>query len=418
MNSTYSSLPAEGQPITVAANGKLIVPERPIILFIEGDGIGPEIMRAAMTVWEAAVTEAYSGSRSVQWKEAYAGAKANEIYGGQVRLPSETIEAIRKYRVAVKGPLTTPIATGINSLNVALRQALDLYVCLRPFHWFKGVPTPLKHPEWTNMVVFRENTEDIYAGIEWRAGTPEVTRLIEFLSSQMGVKKICFPQTTGIGIKPVSKEASQRLIRAAIRYAYANHMPTVTLIHKGNIMKFTEGAFRNWGCELVRNELKDIAVLSEDCGGKKIKGKILVNDFLADAFFQQILMRPKDFSVIATLNLNGDYLSDALAACVGGIGLAPGANINFESQVALFEATHGTAPKYAGQDKVNPSSLILSGEMMFRHIGWLEAADVILRGIKRTLENRTVTYDLHRLMKGARLLSCTQFTEAVVSNMQ
>jgi isocitrate dehydrogenase len=410
-------VPAKGKPVSVGSDGKLNVPDEPILLFIEGDGIGPDIMRAAMTVWNAAVEEAYAGKRRVQWMEIYAGEKANAVYGEPVWLPPETLDAIRQYSVAIKGPLTTPIGGGISSLNVALRQKLDLFVCLRPVRWFKGVPSPVKHPEWTDMVVFRENTEDIYAGIEWAAGTPEAKQVVRFLQQEMGVRKIRFPETSGIGIKPVSREGSERLIRAAIRYAAANRRPSVTLVHKGNIMKFTEGAFKQWGYELVRSELGDVAAVSEDCGGKAPAGKVLVKDVLADAFFQQILTRPRDYSVVATLNLNGDYLSDALAACVGGIGIAPGANINYDSGIAVFEATHGTAPKYASQDKVNPGSLILSGEMMFRYLGWDEAADRIIRGMERTIEAKTVTYDLERLMEGAKLLSCGDFGRAVARNL-
>ncbi len=410
-------VPSQGRPVTVGPDGKLEVPDEPVLLFIEGDGIGPDIMRAAMGVWQAAVEKAYGGKRRVHWMEIYAGEKANAVYGEPVWLPPETLEAIRTYRVAVKGPLTTPVGGGISSLNVALRQQLDLYVCLRPVRWFAGVPSPVKHPEWTDMVVFRENTEDIYAGIEWAADTPEARKVIRFLQEDMGVRKIRFPGTSGIGIKPVSREGTERLVRAALRYAIANGRPTVTLVHKGNIMKFTEGAFKQWGYELVRREFGDVAALAEDCGGRRQPGKILVNNALADAFFQQILTRPREYSVVATLNLNGDYLSDALAACVGGIGIAPGANINYDAGTAVFEATHGTAPKYANQDKVNPGSLILSGEMMFRYLGWKEAADRIIRGMERTLEARTVTYDLERLMEGARLLSCSEFGRAVAHNL-
>jgi len=417
MNFQKILVPDKGQAITTDSKGMLVVPDQPAILFIEGDGIGPDIMRAAMTVWNTAVQKAYHGKRCIHWVEIYAGEKANSVYGEPVWLPSETVEAIRQYHVAIKGPLTTPVGGGISSLNVALRQALDLYVCLRPVRWFSGVPSPLKHPEWTDMVVFRENTEDIYAGIEWPSGSSEVKKVIHFLRHEMGVNKIRFPDTSGIGIKPVSRQGSERLIRAAIRYALANHLPTVTLVHKGNIMKFTEGAFKKWGYELVRNEMSDVAVVAEDCGGKAPQGTVLVNDVLADAFFQQILTRPRNFSVIATLNLNGDYLSDALAACVGGIGIAPGANINFESRTAIFEATHGTAPRYAGQDKVNPGSLILSGAMMFRYIKWTEASDLIIRGMERTIQARTVTYDFERLMEDAVIFSCSEFGNAVARNM-
>ncbi len=417
MSDSHISVPGDGCPIEFDAKTGFSTPDNPVILFIEGDGIGPDITRSAMTVWNAAVEKAYAGKRKIRWTEIYAGEKANCVYGSPVWLPPETVEAIRKFRIAIKGPLTTPVGGGITSLNVALRQALDLYVCLRPVRWFKGVPSPLKHPEKTDMVVFRENTEDCYAGIEWQAGSPESQKVIRFLSDEMGVTKIRFPGSTGIGIKPVSKEGSERLIRAAIRYAVASGRPVVTLVHKGNIMKFTEGAFKQWGYDLVRDEFKDVAVNAEDCGGKSVQGKVLVNNALADSFFQQILTRPEEYSVVATLNLNGDYLSDALAACVGGIGIAPGANINYDTGLAVFEATHGTAPKYAGQDKVNPGSLILSGEMMFRHIGWNEAADMIIRGMERSIASRVVTYDFGRMMHAANVLSCSEFGNAVARNM-
>jgi isocitrate dehydrogenase len=407
-------IPPQGQPVTVGPDGRLQVPDRPVILFIEGDGIGPDITRAALTVWNAAVEAAYGGRRKVCWTEVYAGEKATRLYGPDVWLPLETLEAIERYRVAIKGPLTTPVGGGIRSLNVTLRQVLDLYVCLRPVRWFPGVPSPVKHPEWTDMVVFRENTEDIYAGIEWAAESDKARQVIAFLREQMGVKAIRFPETSGIGIKPVSREGTERLVRAAVRYALATGRPTVTLVHKGNIMKHTEGAFQKWGYDLVRREFADAAVAAPDlAGAPRPAGKLLVNDVLADAFFQQILLRPKEYSVIATLNLNGDYLSDALAACVGGIGIAPGANINYDTGVAVFEATHGTAPKYAGQDKVNPGSLILSGEMLFRHLGWTEAADRILKGMEGAIGARTVTYDFARLMTGATEVSCSAFGREV-----
>ncbi|NLB60773.1 MAG: NADP-dependent isocitrate dehydrogenase [Lentisphaerae bacterium] len=404
-----------GTLIRRGADGQLCVPPDPSILFIEGDGIGPDIMRAARLVWDAAVHKAYGGRRRVHWQEVYAGEKAHQIHG--VWLPPETVAAIRRHIVAIKGPLTTPVGGGFSSLNVALRQQLDLYVCLRPVRWFPGVPSPVRHPEWTDMVVFRENTEDIYAGIEWPAGSEAAQKLIRFLEQDLGVTQLRFPGSSGLGIKPISREGSERLIRAAINYAVSEGRPSVTLVHKGNIMKFTEGAFKQWGYDLVRRELSAVAVVAEDCGGRAPPGKVLVNDVLADAFFQQILTRPREYAVVATMNLNGDYLSDALAACVGGIGLAPGANINYDSGLALFEATHGTAPKYAGQDKVNPSSLILSGEMLFRYLGWREAADSIMRGMERTLAAKTVTYDLERLMEGATLLSCSEFGSAVARNL-
>jgi isocitrate dehydrogenase len=417
MTSEKIKMPTEGERIGMGKDGRLHVPDQPIIPFIEGDGTGPDITRAAMIVWNAAVRLAYGGRRSVAWLEVYAGEKANRVYGQDIWLPPETVATIRDYLVAIKGPLTTPVGGGIRSINVALRQELDLYVCQRPVRWFKGVPSPVRQPELTDMVVFRENTEDIYAGIEWAAETPEARKLIAFLQEQMHVTKIRFPATSGIGIKPVSREGSERLIRAAVSYAAANHRPSVTLVHKGNIMKYTEGAFKTWGYELVRRELGDIAVVAEDCNWTPPPGKVLVKDVIADAFFQQILTRPQEYSVVATMNLNGDYLSDALAACVGGIGIAPGANINYATGVALFEATHGTAPKYAGLDKVNPGSLILSGEMMFRYLGWTEAADRILAGVERTIAAKTVTYDFERLMQGARLLKCSEFGQAVADNM-
>jgi len=411
-------VPAEGERIVMGQDGRLAVPDHPIIPFIEGDGTGPDITRAAMVVWNAAVRAAYGGARSVAWMEVFAGEKANAVYGRELRLPDETVTAIREHVVGIKGPLTTPVGGGIRSLNVALRQQMDLYVCLRPVRWFEGVPSPLRHPERTNMVVFRENTEDIYAGVEWEAGSAEVKQVLAFLRGAMGVTKIRFPDSSAIGIKPVSREGSRRLIRAAIRYAAENRLPSVTLVHKGNIMKYTEGGFRAWGYELARGEMRDVAAAAEDCGGKAPPGKVLVKDVIADAFLQQILTRPADYAVIATLNLNGDYISDALAACVGGIGIAPGGNINYETGAAVFEATHGTAPRYAGQDKVNPGSLILSGEMMFRYLGWREAADLIVAGMTRTIRERIVTYDFARLMDGAREVKCSEFARAVADRMQ
>jgi isocitrate dehydrogenase len=411
-------VPPKGEKIRLSGEGRLETPDYPILPYIEGDGIGPDITRAAMTVWNAAVEQAYGGRRRIAWMEIYAGEKANAIYGREIWLPEETCEAVREYRVAIKGPLTTPIGGGIRSINVALRQELDLYVCLRPVRWFQGVPSPVKRPELTDMVIFRENTEDIYAGIEWAAESPGARRVIDFLQTEMKVTKIRFPSTSGIGIKPVSREGSERLIRAAIRYAVEQKRPSVTLVHKGNIMKYTEGAFKSWGFDLARREFGDVAVVSEDVRGAVPAGKVLVKDCLADAFLQQILTRPAEYSVIATMNLNGDYISDALAACVGGIGIAPGANINYDTGHALFEATHGTAPKYAGQDKVNPGSLILSGEMMLRHMGWGEAADLILAAMEATISERTVTYDFARLMEGAREVSCSGFGEAVARHIK
>lgn len=406
-----------GDRIVADASGRLQVPDRPIIGFIEGDGIGPDITRASMLIWNRAVEKAYGGKRSIAWMELFAGEKANAVYGEPLWLPDETVDAIREYLIAIKGPLTTPIGGGIRSLNVALRQQLDLYVCLRPVRYFKGVPSPVKAPEKTDMVVFRENTEDIYAGIEWNAGTPEVKKVIDFLQKEMGVRKIRFPESSSIGVKPVSIEGSERLIRAAIEYALKNHRRNVTLVHKGNIMKFTEGGFKNWGYDLVRREFADVAVAAPDCNGVAPEGKLLVKDCICDAFLQQILTRPDEYDVIATMNLNGDYVSDALAACVGGIGIAPGANINYITGHALFEATHGTAPKYANQDKVNPSSLALSGEMLLRHIGWTEAADLINQGIERAISDKVVTYDFARMMENATEVSCSGFARAVVDRM-
>ncbi len=409
-----------GDTITMGANGKLQVPDQPVIPFIEGDGIGPDITKAAMLVWNAAVQKAYGGKRRIAWMEIFAGEKANAVYGPNTWLPAETLQACRDYLVSIKGPLTTPVGGGIRSLNVALRQELDLYVCLRPVRWFKGVPSPVRRPELTDMVIFRENSEDIYAGIEWAAGTPEAKKVIAFLLKEMGVKKIRFPETSGIGIKPVSAEGTKRLVRAALAYAVENDRPSVTLVHKGNIMKYTEGAFRDWGYETARDEF---GALPLDGGpwmrfrNPRTGTDITVKDCIADAFLQQILTRPADYSVIATLNLNGDYISDALAACVGGIGIAPGANINYVTGTACFEATHGTAPKYAGQDKVNPGSLILSGEMMLRYMGWAEAADLVVKGMDGAIGARRVTYDFARQMEGAQEVGCLAFGEAVASFM-
>ncbi|MGA7981236.1 MAG: NADP-dependent isocitrate dehydrogenase [Chromatiaceae bacterium] len=411
-------VPADGEKIGVGADFAVQVPDRPIIPFIEGDGIGIDITPAMRRVVDAAVAKAYDGQRRVCWMEIYAGEKATHVYGEDVWLPEETLDAVRDFVVSIKGPLTTPVGGGIRSLNVTMRQQLDLYVCLRPVRYFRGTPSPLKAPEHTDMVIFRENSEDIYAGIEWPAGSPEVRRVIDFLRSEMGVTKIRFPETSGIGIKPVSSEGTKRLVRKAIQYAIDNDRPTVTLVHKGNIMKFTEGAFKAWGYELAKEEFGAM-----ELGGgpwcrmtnPKTGGEIIVKDMIADAFLQQILLRPKEYDVIATLNLNGDYISDALAAQVGGIGMAPGANLS--DSVAVFEATHGTAPKYAGKDMVNPSSLVLSAEMMLRHLGWTEAADSILRGMEGAIAAKTVTYDLERLMSGAQKVSCSGFAEAIVTNM-
>jgi isocitrate dehydrogenase len=416
--SKYKKLnpPTVGRKITIEG-GALHVPDNPIIPFIEGDGTGPDIWRASQVVFDAAVARAYGGARSIVWFEVYAGEKSNKVYGEGTWLPDDTLEAIKEYSIAIKGPLTTPVGGGIRSINVALRQMLDLYVCLRPVRYFNGVPSPVKHPEQINMVIFRENTEDIYAGIEWKAGTPEATKIVQWLQKEMGVKKIRFPETSSIGVKPVSKEGTERLVRAAIQYAITNKRTSVTLVHKGNIMKFTEGGFRDWGYELAKREFADHIVTWDDCGGRRPEGKILIKDVIADAFLQQILTRPAEYDVIATLNLNGDYISDALAAQVGGIGIAPGGNINYVTGHAVFEATHGTAPKYAGQDKVNPGSVILSGEMMLRYMGWHEAADLIMTALDKTIGQKVVTYDLARLMEGAHEVKCSEFGKAIAANM-
>ncbi|AMO77215.1 MULTISPECIES: NADP-dependent isocitrate dehydrogenase [Pseudomonas] len=411
-------VPAAGERITVNADNSLKVPNNPIIPYIEGDGIGVDISPVMIDVVDAAVEKAYSGQRKIAWMEVYAGEKATQVYDQDTWLPEETLEAVRDYVVSIKGPLTTPVGGGIRSLNVALRQQLDLYVCLRPVRWFEGVPSPVKKPGDVDMVIFRENSEDIYAGVEWKAGSPEAEKVIKFLTEEMGVKKIRFTENCGIGIKPVSRDGTRRLVRKALQYAVDNDRSSVTLVHKGNIMKFTEGAFKDWGYELAREEFG--AELLD--GGpwmqfkNPVTGKnIVVKDVIADAMLQQILLRPAEYDVIATLNLNGDYLSDALAAEVGGIGIAPGANLS--DSVAMFEATHGTAPKYAGQDKVNPGSLILSAEMMLRHMGWTEAADLIIKGMNGAIAAKTVTYDFERLMDGAKLVSCSEFGEAMIARM-
>jgi len=409
-------VPEQGEKITQKAGvGALHVPDRPILPFIEGDGTGPDIWAASRRVLDAAVEKAYGGRRQIAWMEVLAGQKAYDATGSW--LPEATLDTFREYLVGIKGPLTTPVGGGIRSLNVALRQMLDLYVCLRPVKWYPGVPSPVKRPGDVDMVIFRENSEDIYAGIEWKAESPEARKVIRFLQEEMDVGKIRFPDTSGIGVKPVSREGTERLVRAALDYAIDQGRESVTLVHKGNIMKFTEGAFRDWGYELVRREYQGKAVAWEDCDGKPPEGQILVKDAIADIFLQQILTRPAEFDVVATMNLNGDYISDALAAQVGGIGIAPGANINHQSGHGIFEATHGTAPKYAGQDKVNPSSVILSGVMMLRHLEWGEAADLIDKGMARAIANKTVTYDFHRLMEGATLLKCSEFGDAIIENM-
>ncbi len=409
----HIKVPANGQKITVNADHSLNVPDFPIIPFIEGDGTGVDITPPMIKVVDAAVSKAYGGKRKISWMEIYAGEKSVKLYGNETWLPDETVQAVRDYVVSIKGPLTTPVSGGIRSLNVALRQMLDLYVCLRPVRWFEGVPSPVKEPQKVDMVIFRENTEDIYAGIEWPAGSQEAQKVIEFLQKEMGVKKIRFPDTSAIGIKPVSSEGSERLIRRAIQYAIANKRKSVTLVHKGNIMKFTEGGFKNWGYELAKREFGGVEI----DGGPwvQLPNGIVVKDVIADAFLQQILLRPAEYDVIATLNLNGDYVSDALAAEVGGIGIAPGANLS--DSVAMFEATHGTAPKYAGKDYVNPGSLILSAEMMLRHMGWTEAADLVIKGMNGAIAAKTVTYDFARLMDGARQVSCSAFGEAIVKHM-
>jgi isocitrate dehydrogenase len=408
--------PTSGHAISVT-NGKLTVPDDPIICFIEGDGTGPDIWKASQKVLDAAVAKAYGGRKHICWFEVFAGEKANAVYGENTWLHDDTLEAIKEYVVAIKGPLTTPVGKGIRSINVTLRQLLDLYVCLRPVQYFAGVPSPVKHPELVDMVIFRENTEDIYAGIEWKAGTPEAQKVIQWLQKEMGVNKIRFPESSSIGIKPVSQEGTERLVRAAIKYAIANQRKSVTLVHKGNIMKFTEGGFRDWGYDLAKREFAKEVVSWVECGGNPPAGKIVMKDVIADAFLQQILTRPAEYEVIATLNLNGDYISDALAAQVGGIGIAPGANINYQNGYAVFEATHGTAPKYAGLDKVNPGSLVLSGEMMLRYLGWTEAADLILKGLNKAIQAKIVTYDFARLMEGAKEVKCSEFGEAIVKNM-
>lgn len=422
MSYTKLSAPEKGQKITVNSDGSLNVPHNPIIPFIEGDGTGPDIWASSVRVMNAAVEKAYGGSKTIEWFEIYAGEKANDVYGPNTWLPEDTLTALREYVVGIKGPLTTPVGGGIRSINVALRQMMDLYVCLRPVRYFRGVPSPVKHPELVDMIIFRENTEDIYAGIEFKAGDNDTAELLGFLESHFPAfhKKIRFgseaPNLVGLGIKPVSAPGSKRLIRAALKYAISQNRKSLTLVHKGNIMKFTEGAFRDWGYELVKEEFSDVAIGWDDCGGNP-GNKLLVKDSIADAFLQQILTRPAEYDVIATLNLNGDYVSDALAAQVGGIGIAPGANINYDNGYAIFEATHGTAPKYAGLDKVNPGSVILSGEMMFRYMDWNEAADLIIKGMDGAISAKTVTYDFARLMEGATEVSCSAFGDAVIKHM-
>ena len=418
MSYQHIKVPAGGQKITVNADFSLNVPDEPIIPYIEGDGTGADITPVMLKVVDAAVAKAYGGKRKIHWMEVFAGEKSTKVYGPDVWLPEETLEAVRDYVVSIKGPLTTPVGGGIRSLNVALRQQLDLYVCLRPIQYFKGVPSPVREPEKTNMVIFRENSEDIYAGIEFESGSPNARKLIDFLQKELGVTQIRFPETSGIGVKPVSREGTQRLVRKAIQYAIDNDRSSVTLVHKGNIMKFTEGGFRDWGYELAQQEFGAQPI----DGGPWCKFKnpktgreITVKDSIADAFLQQILLRPAEYDVIATLNLNGDYVSDALAAQVGGIGIAPGANLS--DSVAMFEATHGTAPKYAGKDYVNPGSEILSAEMMLRHMGWTEAADLIISSMEKSIQSKKVTYDFARLMEGATQVSCSGFGQVMIDNM-
>ncbi|OUM25531.1 NADP-dependent isocitrate dehydrogenase [Pseudomonas putida] len=411
-------VPTDGTKITVNADHSLNVPDNPIIPYIEGDGIGVDVSPVMIKVVDAAVQKAYGGKRKIAWMEVYAGEKATQVYDQDTWLPQETLDAVRDYVVSIKGPLTTPVGGGIRSLNVALRQQLDLYVCLRPVLWFQGVPSPVKKPGDVDMVIFRENSEDIYAGIEWKAGSPEANKVIKFLKEEMGVTKIRFDQDCGIGVKPVSREGTKRLVRKALQYVVDNDRESLTLVHKGNIMKFTEGAFKDWGYEVARDEFA--AELLDGGPWMKFKNpksgrEVIVKDAIADAMLQQILLRPAEYDVIATLNLNGDYLSDALAAEVGGIGIAPGANLS--DTVAMFEATHGTAPKYAGQDKVNPGSVILSAEMMLRHMGWTEAADLIIKGTNGAIAAKTVTYDFERLMDGATLVGSSGFGDAMIKHM-
>ncbi|MBV7297604.1 NADP-dependent isocitrate dehydrogenase [Enterovibrio paralichthyis] len=407
-----------GEKIAIDESGKLVVPNNPVIPYIEGDGIGVDVSPAMIKVVDAAVAKAYGGDRKISWMEIYTGEKSTQVYGEDQWLPAETLDFIREYKVSIKGPLTTPVGGGIRSLNVALRQELDLYICARPVRYFEGVPSPLKQPELTDMVIYRENSEDIYAGVEFKAGTAEADKVIKFLREEMGATKIRFPEQCGIGIKPVSEEGTKRLVRAAIQYTIDNDRASMTLVHKGNIMKFTEGAFKDWGYEVAKEEFG--AELLDGGPWMSLKNpntgkEIIIKDVIADAFLQQILLRPAEYDVIATMNLNGDYISDALAAQVGGIGIAPGANIG--DGVALFEATHGTAPKYAGQDKVNPGSLILSAEMMLRHMGWTEAADLIISSMEKAISNKTVTYDFERLMDGATLRKCSEFAQDMIDQM-
>jgi len=409
----HIKIPSQGQKIEVRPDFSLNVPDQPIISYMEGDGTGVDITPVMISVVDAAVNKAYGGRKKIAWMEVFAGEKSTRVYGDNVWLPEETLHALKEYVVSIKGPLTTPVGGGIRSINVALRQQLDLYVCLRPVRWFKGVPSPVREPHKTDMVIFRENSEDIYAGIEWESGSPEAQKLIAFLQNELKVTSIRFPESSGIGIKPISKEGTERLVRKSIQYAIDNKRQSLTLVHKGNIMKYTEGAFKNWGYELAAREFG--AELLDGGPWMKLPQGIIIKDVIADAFLQQILLRPDEYDVIATMNLNGDYISDALAAQVGGIGIAPGANLS--DSVAMFEATHGTAPKYAGKDYVNPGSLILSAEMMLRHLGWVEAADLVVHAMDKAIEARTVTYDFARLMEGATQVSCSGFGQAMISHM-
>lgn len=412
----HIKVPVDGEKIQVNNDASLNVPDHPIIPFIEGDGIGVDITPVMKKVVDSAVNKAYNGRRKISWMEIFAGEKSTRVYGDDIWLPEETLEAAKEFVVSIKGPLTTPVGGGIRSINVALRQKLDLFVCLRPIQYFKGVPSPVKNPEKTNMIIFRENSEDIYAGIEWEAESESAKKVITFLVEEMGVTNIRFPQTSGIGIKPVSKEGTERFVRKAIQYAIDNKRKSITLVHKGNIMKFTEGAFKSWGYAVAEKEFG--AELLDGGPWMKLpadKGNIVVKDVIADAFLQQILLRPEEYDVVTTLNLNGDYISDALAAQVGGIGIAPGANLS--DSVAIFEATHGTAPKYAGKDQVNPGSIILSAEMMLRHLGWAEAADIIISAMEKTIQDKIVTYDLARLMNGSNKVSCSVFGQALIDHM-
>ncbi|EYB67640.1 isocitrate/isopropylmalate dehydrogenase [Deinococcus phoenicis] len=415
LSDPHIKVPAQGEKIRMEA-GKLLVPDRPVIPFVEGDGTGPDIWRASVRVLDAAVEQAYGDQKKIEWMEVYAGEKSTQVYGEGEWLPEATLNAFREFLFGIKGPLTTPVGGGIRSINVALRQELDLYACVRPVQYFPGVPSPVKRPQDVDMVIFRENTEDIYAGIEYKAGTPDAARLRDFLIDELGVNKIRFPETSSLGVKPVSQEGTERLVRAAIEYAIANGRRSVTLVHKGNIMKFTEGGFRDWGYDLAKREFGGV----ELDGGPwlQLPNGIVIKDVIADNFLQQILLRPTEYDVIATLNLNGDYISDALAAQVGGIGIAPGANINYVTGHAIFEATHGTAPKYAGKDVINPSSVILSGEMMLRYMGWVEAADLILKGLEQTIAQKTVTYDFARGMEGATEVKTSEFADRIIANMR